>query len=199
MNKLSRDDLWSLEEYSAKRQDFRAEIIKNKKVRQVALSDNARLYFENRLTIQYQIQEMLRIERIFEAPAIEEELDSYNPLIPDGSNWKATFMIEYDDPEERKIHLSRLVGVEDKVWAQVEGCDKVYGIADEDMERSREEKTSAVHFMRFELSADMVRSLKSGTALSFGIDHPYMTLAGEAVSADTRDELSADLDDIALN
>lgn len=199
MNKLSRNDLWSLEAYADKRKEFRTEIIKHKKNRQVALGDNARLYFEDRRTIHYQIQEMLRIERIFEAPAIEEELESYNPLIPDGSNWKATFMVEYSDEEERRKHLANLVGIEDKVWAQVDGCDKVFGIADEDMERSREEKTSAVHFMRYELSPEMVSALKQGAALSFGIDHPHMMIAGEPVSVEIRDSLTADLDDIVLN
>lgn len=199
MNKLSRNDLWSLEAYADKRKEFRTEIIKHKKNRQVALGDNARLYFEDRRTIHYQIQEMLRIERIFEAPAIEEELESYNPLIPDGSNWKATFMVEYSDEEERREHLANLVGIEDKVWAQVDGCDKVFGIADEDMERSREEKTSAVHFMRYELSPEMVSALKQGAALSFGIDHPHMMIAGEPVSVEIRDSLTADLDDIVLN
>ena len=199
MNKLSRNDLWSLEEYSAKRADFRVEVINHKKTRQAALGENARLYFEDRLSIQYQVQEMLRIERIFEAAAIEEELEAYNPLIPDGSNWKATFMVEYSDPEERQEWLAKLVGIEDKVWAQVAGCEKVYAIADEDMERSREEKTSAVHFMRYELSPEMIRGLKTGAALSFGIDHPNMMLAGDSVGEATRDALTADLDDVALN
>ena len=199
MNKLSRNDLWSLEEYSAKRAGFRVEVINHKKTRQVALGENARLYFEDRLSIQYQVQEMLRIERIFEAAAIEEELEAYNPLIPDGSNWKATFMVEYSDPEERQEWLAKLVGIEDKVWAQVAGCEKVYAIADEDMERSREEKTSAVHFMRYELSPEMIRGLKTGAALSFGIDHPNMMLAGDSVGEATRDALTADLDDVALN
>lgn len=194
MNKLSRSDLCSLEEYAAKRESFRAKVIAHKKTRQVALGENARLYFEDRLTIQYQVQEMLRIERIFEGAAIEEELEAYNPLIPDGSNWKATFMVEYSDVEERRVHLASLVGIEDKVWAQVEGFEKIFAIADEDLERSREEKTSAVHFMRYELSPEMIRALKDGVSLSFGIDHPNMMLAGETVSADVRDSLTADLD-----
>ena len=199
MNQLSRTDLWSLEEYAEKRNEFRAQVIAHKKIRQVALGGHARLYFEDRLTVQYQIQEMLRIERIFEGAAIDEELEAYNPLVPDGSNWKATFMVEYDDPDERRECLGKLVGIEDKVWAQVEACDKVYAIADEDLDRSREEKTSAVHFMRYELSPDMVRALKGGSPLIFGIDHPEMMLAGEVVSMETRDSLTADLDDILLN
>jgi len=171
MTNLAREDLMSLEEYAAQRADFRLDVLEHKKARNIALGPHATLYFEDKKTIQYQIQEMLRIEKIFEAEGIKEELDAYNPLIPDGSNWKATFMIEYDDVEERQKVLATLVGVEDKVWVQVDGFDKVYAIANEDLERSTEEKTSAVHFMRFELSADMVNAAKEAKAISMGIDY----------------------------
>lgn len=171
MQHLTRNDLFSLEKYAEARPDFRAKVMAHKKNRQIHLGDHATLYFEDRLTIQYQIQEMLRAERIFEAAGIEEELESYNPLIPDGSNWKATFMVEYEDIAERRKALARLIGIEHKVWAQVAGFDKVYAIANEDLERSTDEKTSSVHFLRFEFSPKMVAALKSGTALAVGIDH----------------------------
>lgn len=171
MKKFTREDLMSLEEYAANRAEFRAKVLEHKKPRKIALGDHATLYFEDALTIQYQIQEMLRIEKVFEAEGINEELEAYNPLIPDGSNWKATFMIEYDDVEERQKVLATLVGVEDKVWVQVDDMDKVYAIANEDIERSTEEKTSAVHFMRFELTADMATAVKEGKAISMGIDY----------------------------
>ncbi|MFU8897020.1 MAG: DUF3501 family protein [Gammaproteobacteria bacterium] len=171
MTQLNASDLMSLEQYARERAGFRAKVLKHKKTRQVALGPNATLYFEDILTIQYQVQEMLRIEKIFEAEGIEDELSAYNALIPDGSNWKATFMLEYTDIEIRKRELARLVGVEDKVWVQVDGHDKSYAIADEDMERDTEEKTSAVHFMRFELTADMVATLKGGAGLAMGVDH----------------------------
>jgi hypothetical protein len=171
MTHLNASDLMSLEQYARERASFRAKVLAHKKNRQVALGPNATLYFEDGLTIQYQVQEMLRIERIFEAEGIEDELSAYNPLIPDGSNWKATFMLEYPDVEVRKLELARLVGVEDKVWVQVDGHDKVFAIADEDMERDTEEKTSSVHFMRFELDADMIMALQSGAGLAMGVDH----------------------------
>ena len=171
MTKLKREDLMSLEEYAEKRADFRAKVLEHKKTRNVALGEHATLYFEDALTIQYQIQEMLRIEKIFEADAINEELDTYNPLVPDGSNWKATFMIEYGDAEERAKVLSSLGGVEDTVWVQIDGFDKVFAIANEDMERSTDEKASAVHFMRFELTADMSKAVKENKDISMGIDY----------------------------
>ena len=171
MTHLTADDLMSLEQYARERPTFRAKVLEHKKNRQVALGPNATLYFEDGLTIKYQVQEMLRIERIFEPEGIEEELSAYNPLIPDGSNWKATFMLEYPDIEVRRRELAQLVGVEDKVWVQVDGHDKVYAIADEDMERDTEEKTSSVHFMRFELSDDMIQALKGGIGLAMGVDH----------------------------
>ncbi len=171
MTILKREDLMSLEEYAEKRADFRAKVLEHKKSRNVALGEHATLYFEDALTMQYQIQEMLRIEKIFEADAINEELDAYNPLVPNGSNWKATFMIEYGDAEERAKVLSTLGGIEDKVWVQVSGFDKVFAIADEDMDRNRGEKTSAVHFMRFELSADMSKAVKENKDIAMGIDY----------------------------
>jgi hypothetical protein len=171
MTHLTASDLMSLEQYARERTNFRAKVLAHKKTRQVALGPSATLYFEDGLTIQYQVQEMLRIERIFEAEGIEDELSAYNPLIPDGSNWKATFMLEYPDVEVRKRELARLVGVEDKVWVQIDGHDKVFAIADEDMERDTEEKTSSVHFMRFELDAEMIMALKGGAGLAMGVDH----------------------------
>jgi hypothetical protein len=172
MHALTRDDLFSLEQYAEKRAQFRAEVMAHKKNRQVPIGAHATLYFEDRLTMQYQIQEMLRVERIFEAAGIQEELDAYNPLIPDGSNWKATFMIEFDDVDERRDALARLVGIEDKVWVQVGDHDKVFAIADEDLERATEDKTSSVHFVRFELTPAMSAAAKSGAAVRMGIDHP---------------------------
>jgi hypothetical protein len=194
MEKLSREDLMSLEEYAQKRAEFRPQVMAHKRNRRLALGAHAALYFEDRLTMQYQVQEMLRAERIFEAAGIEEELDTYNPLIPDGSNWKATFMLEYDDVEQRQEAVQHLIGIEDKVWVRVAGFDKVYAIADEDLERETEEKTSTVHFMRFELSAQMVAALKQGAALSAGIEHENMPLAVEPVPAEVVQSLVGDLD-----
>ena len=199
MKKLSRQDLWSLEEYSERRIQFRNEVMAHKKNRQVALGDHARLYFEDPTTIRYQIQEMLRIEKIFEAGAIQEELDAYNPLIGDGSNWKATFMLEYSDPDERAAALTRLLGIEDKVWVQVGDSAKVYAIADEDMDRENDVKTSAVHFMRFELSVTMVVELKTGAPLQMGIDHDNYPLSAVTVMPNVRQSLAADLDDVSIN
>ena len=169
---LTRDDLYSLEKYAQIRPEFRARVMAHKKNRQVALGAHATLYFEDRLTMQYQVQEMLRAERIFEPDGIQEELDAYNPLVPDGGNWKATFMIEYEDVDERREALARLKGIEDEVWVEVAGFDKVHAVADEDMEREDETKTSSVHFLRFELTAPMVAALKDGAGLSMGSDHP---------------------------
>mgnify|MGYP000225382946 FL=1 len=192
--KLTRSDLWSLEEYASRRQTFRAEVIAHKKLRNIALGPHATLYFEDRLTMRYQIQEMLRVERIFEAAEIEEELESYNPLIPDGSNWKATFMIEYGDVEERKIALATMGGIEQTVWVRVgESGEKIFAITNEDMERTRDEKAAAVHFMRFELGAEEVAALKSGESLFMGIDHASLPGTYE-VAADQRAALIADLD-----
>jgi len=193
MDKLSRQDLYSLEEYAENRADIRKQVMDHKLNRKVHLGPSATLYFEDRQTIQYQVQEMLRVERIFEAAAIEEELDAYNPLIPDGSNWKATFMIEEPDVESRKALLASLVGVEDRVWVRIDGCEPVYAIADEDMERATGEKTSAVHFMRFELADDMVAALKAGASLGMGIAHANYSHELEPVAAPIREALLADL------
>jgi hypothetical protein len=192
MQKLTHADLMSLEQYAKQRKTFRATVMEHKKHRQVHLGEHATLYFEDRLTMQYQIQEMLRIEKIFEEDGIVEELNAYNPLIPDGSNLKATFMIEYDDPEERKGALAGLVGIEDKVWLRVEGFDKVFAIADEDLDRETEEKTSSVHFMRFEFTPQMVAAAKAGAALAAGIDHAASRIEVSALPKDIRDALVAD-------
>lgn len=194
MKKLTRDDLWSLEEYAAKRNEFRAEVMAHKKNRQAHVGPNATLYFEDRTVMQYQVQEMLRVERIFEPDGIQEELDTYNPMIPDGSNWKATFMLEYGDIDERQVALAKMVGIEDVTWVQVIDFDRVYAIADEDLERETEEKTSAVHFLRFELTVDMAKAVKAGAAVSVGIDHENYRHAAEPLPGNIRDSLAADLD-----
>ncbi len=193
MSKLSRDDLFSLETYAEKRKDFRAEVLEHKKNRAVHIGPHATLYFEDRLTMQYQIQEMLRIEKIFEAAGIQEELDAYNPLIPDGTNWKATFMVEYGDPEVRRVELAKLVGIEDKTWVQVDGFDKVFAIANEDLDRSTEDKTSAVHFMRFELSDEMVAAIANGADINMGIDHENYQHSLSPLPKNMRDSLAGDL------
>lgn len=189
---LTRSDLWSLEEYSSRRADFRQQVLQHKKLRQVALGPHATLYFEDQLTMRYQVQEMLRVEKIFEAAEIEEELASYNPLIPNGSNWKATFMIEYGDIEERKVALATMGGIEQTVWVRVgDAGEKIYAITNEDMDRTRDEKAAAVHFMRFELGAADIGKLKAGEGLFMGIDHA--SLAGSyEVSEDQRAALIAD-------
>jgi hypothetical protein len=194
MQKLTRDDLYSLERYSDIRNEFRNKVLSHKRNRRVGLGTNAALYFEDRLTMQYQVQEMLRIERIFEAAGINDELEAYNPLIPDGSNWKATFMVEFPDVEERRAMLGQLIGIENKVYVQVEGFDRVYAIADEDLERSDEKKTSAVHFMRFELSAGEVDALKSGASLTAGIAHENYQVEIPALPENIRLSLIGDLD-----
>lgn len=194
MQKLTRNDLYSLEAYAEARPRFRAQVLAHKQSRKLPLGPHATLYFEDRLTIQYQIQEMLRVERIFEAAAIQEELDTYNPLIPDGHDLKATFMLEYADPEDRATALARLRGIEDNVWLQVEGCARVRAIADEDLERENEEKTSAVHFLRFDLDPDMVSALKGGAPLSFGIDHEQYRYQLAPAPEETRAALIADLE-----
>ena len=173
MTLLSKKDLFSLEKYSEIRNEFRAKVMKHKKNRRLAFNNHAVLYFEDALTMQYQVQEMLRIERIFEAEGIQQELDVYNTLIPEGTNWKATFMIEYTDVQERKAALAKLIGVERSIWIKVEESEKVYAIANEDMDRETEDKTSAVHFMRFELTKDMITNIKVGLPIIFGIDHNF--------------------------
>ena len=191
---LSRDDLFSLEQYAEARPAFREKVLAHKKNRRLDLGTNAALYFEDRLTMQYQVQEMLRIERIFEADGIMEELEAYNPLIPDGSNWKATFMVEFPEVEERKAMLAQLVGIEDRVYVQVADFDRVHPIADEDLERDTEEKTSAVHFLRFELPPEQVQALKNGASLIAGIDHENYRVEISPVPDNIRESLIADLD-----
>lgn len=193
MGKLTREDLYSLEDYADLRPQIRAEVMRHKKTRQVPIGAEATLYFEDAMTMKYQIQEMLRIERIFEKDAIQEELDAYNPLIPDGTNWKATFMMEISDVEERRQRLEKLVGVEDRVWVQVSGFDRVYAIADEDLDRADDDKTSAVHFMRFELRPEMAEAVRGGAAIGMGIDHDAYRQEIEAVPAAVRDSLANDL------
>ena len=192
MSKLTRDDLYSLEKYSSVRPEFRARVIAHKANRRLGIGPHATLYFEDSLTMQYQVQEMLRLERIFEQDGIQQELDVYNPLIPDGSNWKATFMVEYEDVEERRAALARLIGIEKAVWVQVEGCDKVYAICNEDLDRETEDKTAAVHFLRFELTPKMVVAIKQGATVRAGIDHP--SYREEVVMpSQVRDSLAGDL------
>jgi len=190
---ITRDDLMSLEQYAEKREEFRQQVIEHKKHRQVALGPNATLYFEDRLTLLYQIQEMLRIEKVFEADGINEELEAYNPLVPSGRNFKATFMIEYPDPLVRAAQLEKMVGIEDLVWMQVGEHDKIWSIADEDLERSTENKTSAVHFLRFELNDELARALKHGANWEMGVQHPVYSYQ-LTVEGDTRLSLLNDLD-----
>ena len=189
---LTRNDLFSLEEYAQKRPEFRAKVMEHKKKRRVAIGEHAALYFEDALTMQYQIQEMLRIERIFEADGIQEELDVYNPLIPDGSNWKATFMMEYADVEERKAMLAKLIGVEKVLYVQVEGFDRVNPVANEDLDRETEDKTSSVHFVRFELSPEMISAAKQGATIKAGIDHAAYN-EEVVIEGDIRESLIGDL------
>lgn len=192
--KLTRADLLNLESYHERRPAMRREVMAHKLPRKVFIGEHAALYFEDRLTIQYQIQEMLRAERIYQSEGIQEELDAYNPLIPDGDNFKATFMIEYADVEERRVALARLKGIEDRVWVRVGKGAPIFAIADEDLERENEQKTSAVHFLRFQLDADAVAALKGGAELAFGIDHENYRHAADPVPAATRTALLADLD-----
>ena len=173
MDKLGVEDLMSLERYARERPSFRARVLEHKRDRKLAVGPNVTWSFEDRLTMQYQVQEMLRAERIFEPEGIQEELDAYNPLIPDGKNWKATLLIEFPEVAERQRELARLIGLEDRCWVQVRGHDRVHAIADEDLERENAEKTSSVHFLRFELTAAMVAALKSGAALGAGVDHDH--------------------------
>ena len=194
MQKLCKDDLYSLEKYSEIRDDFRSKVMEYKRDRRLPLGTDATLYFEDALTMQYQVQEMLRIERIFESAGINEELDAYNPLIPDGSNWKATFMVEIPDEEERRQMLTHLVGIEDAVWMQVGESEKIRPIADEDLERSDEKKTSAVHFLRFELTEAQVGALKGGATLSAGVDHENYQVDVSPVADNVRNSLIGDLD-----
>ena len=193
MEKLTRNDLYSLEHYAENRTNIRSRVMAHKKNRKVHIGPVATLYFEDRQTIQYQIQEMLRVERIFEADGIEEELQAYNPLIPDGSNWKATFMIEEPDVDRRRVLLASLIGIEDRIWVRVNDNAPVYAIADEDLDRDTAEKTSSVHFLRFELTDKMVADVRQGASLSIGIDHANYSHEIEPVAAAVRDALAADL------
>jgi len=193
MQKLSRDSLMTLEAYAKARKDFRAKVIAHKKNRTLHLGQHLTILFEDELTIRYQVQEMLRVERIFEEQGIQDEIDAYNPLIPDGSNFKATLMIEYEDVGERRDALAKLKGVEDRVWVRVEGCPAVYAIADEDLERETDEKTSSVHFLRFELTREMAESLKYGVALAIGVDHPHYDARIDPVPVPIRAALVKDL------
>lgn len=189
---LTGADLYGLEHYARIRPEYRARVMEHKKLRSVPLGEHAVLCFEDALTMQYQVQEMLRLEHMVAPAAIQEELDVYNPLIPDGSNWKATFMVEYPDVDERRRALERLIGIERAVWVRVAGFDKVSPIANEDLDRETEDKTSAVHFLRFELTPAMIAALKAGAGLSAGIDHPNYSAAVE-ISEEVRSSLVADL------
>ncbi len=193
MTKLTRKDLYSLEEYTEKRDEYRKKIMAHKENRRLELGNHILLSFEDRLIIQYQIQEMLKAEKIFDAAGINEELEVYNPLIPDGTNWKATMMIQYTDVEERQRQLARLIGIEDLIWIQVDGLEKVYAIADEDLERDNAEKTSAVHFMRFELNSDMVTAVKSDAGISAGVDHENYQATVSPIASNLRNSLASDL------
>ncbi|HEV2271303.1 MAG TPA: DUF3501 family protein [Steroidobacteraceae bacterium] len=193
MDKLTPSDLMSLELYARERPAFRTRVLEHKRDRKLAVGPNVTWSFEDRLTMQYQVQEMLRAERIFEPEGIRDELDAYNPLIPDGSNWKATLLIEFPDVAERQRQLALLIGLEDRCWVQVRGHDRVYAIADEDLERENAEKTSSVHFLRFELTAAMVAALKSGAALAAGVDHDRYRHSVDPVPAPVKAALVADL------
>jgi hypothetical protein len=171
MEQLKRSDLYSLENYAVIRDEYRAEVMAHKKLRHLQLGENLRLLFEDRMTMQYQVQEMLRIEKIFDAEGIEDELGAYNPLIPDGQNLKAVMMIEFSDVEERKDALAKMIGIERKTWLEVAGFDKVFPISNEDLERETDEKTSSVHFLRFEFTPEMISALKDGAEMKAGVDH----------------------------
>lgn len=193
MDKLTRDDLFTLEKYAEIRPEFRSKVMAHKKNRHVPVGEHATLYFEDRLTMHYQVQEMLRAERIFDAEGINEELGAYNPLIPDGDNWKATLMIEYSDIERRKAALEKMIGIEKRVWVRVDGFDHVWAIADEDLERDTEEKTSSVHFLRFQLTPEMIAAAKSGSAIGVGIEHEAYCQQNDPLPDNIRASLVADL------
>ncbi|HEY1312697.1 MAG TPA: DUF3501 family protein [Steroidobacteraceae bacterium] len=193
MKKLARGDLLSLEQYASDRARLRSEVIAHKQLRNVSVGPNMTWCFEDSTTIRYQIQEMLRAERIFEIEGIQSELDAYNPLIPDGSNWKVTLLLEFPDPEIRRVALEKLIGVEDRCWVRVSEMERVFAIADEDMERENEAKTSAVHFLRFELSPSMVQAMKSDASLSIGVDHDAYRHLVSPLSRPVRDALNRDL------
>ena len=190
---ISRDSLLTLEAYAKARQDFRAHVMAHKKNRKIHLGENVTLIFEDELTIRYQIQEMLRAERIFDEAGMQEELEAYDPLVPDGANWKATMMIEFPDPVERAARLRELIGIQDRVWVKVDAHDPVYAIADEDMDRQTGEKTSSVHFLRFELNSDMIAALRQNASLSMGIDHPAYDVSSGPITGPVKDSLIGDL------
>ena len=194
MQKLTRESLMTLEAYAKARKDFRTAVLAHKKTRTVHLGEHVTLIFEDELTVRYQVQEMLRIEKIFEEQGIQDEIDAYNPLIPDGRNLKATMMVEYEDEKERRVALSRLKDIEDRTWIRVEGCERVFAIADEDLDRETDEKTSSVHFLRFELTKEMTEALKYGVALSMGVDHPHYQATLDPVPAPVRAALVNDLE-----
>lgn len=196
MEKLSRKDLYSLEEYSEIRDDFRARVMAHKKNRRLDLGENLVLFFEDRLVMQYQVQEMPKAEKIFDAEGIQEELDAYNPLIPDGTNWKATMMIQYADVAERQHMLKQLVGIEDRIWLRIGDHDKVYPIADEDLERATDDKTSAVHFLRFELAPAMIADVHKGATIAAGVEHENYNVTVDAIPANVAESLAQDLERI---
>ena len=193
MPAIKRETLWTLERYAKERPQFRARVMEHKKHRTVRLGEHLTLIFEDELTVRYQIQEMLRTERLFEEEAICAELDAYNPLVPDGSNWKATMMIEYADSAERQGMLAKLIGVEDRVWVQPQSCSRVYAIADEDLARENEEKTSSVHFLRFEFAPAMRETILRGAQISIGVDHPAYSASIDSLDAPLADSLRQDL------
>ena len=193
MAKITRDSLLTLEAYARARNEMRTQLMQHKTIRMVQLGEHVSLIFEDETTMRYQIQEMLRAEKIFEEADIQGELDAYNPLIPDGSNWKATMMIQYPDEAERRQRLTELKTIEDHVWIQVAGHDRVYAIADEDMQRTNEEKTSAVHFLRFELNPPMLTAAKSGAVILMGIDLSAYTVEALEIKPQTRASLAEDL------
>jgi len=193
LSAIKRASLLSLEAYARQRDEFRARVIEHKKLRTVHLGEHVAVQFEDELLVRYQVQEMLRIERIFEEQGIQHELDTYNPMIPDGGNWKATMLIEYPEEDERRRMLARLKGIERRVWVQAQGCERIYAIADEDLERENEEKTSAVHFLRFELDAVSRSQLKQGASLAMGVDHPAYRATLDPVAEEVRAALARDL------
>ena len=193
MAKITRESLMPLETYAKARKEFRAKVMAHKKARTLHLGEHVTLLFEDELTMRYQVQEMLRAEKIFEEEGIEDELDAYNPLVPDGHNFKATMMIEYEDEGERKVALAKLKGIEKRTWVRVEGCGAVHAIADEDLDRETEDKTSSVHFLRFELTSEMARALKYGVTLAAGVDHPHYKAEVDPLPAPIRASLVGDL------
>jgi len=194
MQRLSRTDLMSLEQYASERARLRSEVIAHKLLRNVQVGPNMTWCFEDRTTIRYQVLEMLRAEKIFESEGIQGELDAYNPLIPDGNNWKVTLLLEFPDPEERRVALGKLIGVEDRCWMQVGEMDRVFAIADEDLDRENADKTSAVHFLRFDVSPRMAQAMKNNAPLSVGVDHDNYRHSVSPLPQPVRDALNADLD-----